>query len=200
MKKTVLFACALAICLPVAVFSQTLDGKIKTAITELENELTNTASLDFEFANPVQALREIKEDVRKSGGTFEGNNSEGFYVLHNEKVTYKVQGKILTLFTRLPPEAISRSATRGISSPLKIDLTMPRSKIPQQITLTGDKIKQAGGIFSGDVSGGRFEVQKPVEIIGNYQVANESVTVLITQYPSLFAGTIKSKIKEYFGE
>jgi hypothetical protein len=31
-------------------------------------------------------------------------------------------------------------------------------------------------------------------------VANENVTVLITKYPSLFAGTIKSKIKEYFSE
>jgi hypothetical protein len=155
---------------------------------------------DFEFANPIQALQEIAGDVRKNGGTFEGNSGEGFYVLNNEKVNYNVQGKLVTLLTRLPPEAVSRSVTRGVSAPLQIDLTMPRSRIPQQITLTGDKIKQAGGVFSGNVSGGRFEVQKPVEIIGNYQIANESVTVLITKYPSLFAGTIKSKIKEYFSE
>jgi hypothetical protein len=155
---------------------------------------------DFEFANPIQALREIADDVRKNSGTFDGNNSEGFYVLNNEKITYKVSGSIIKHLTRLPPEAASRSATRGFASPLKIDLTMPRSRIPQQITLTGDKIKKTGGIFTGDVSGGKFEVQKPVEITGNYQVANENVTILITKYPSLFAGTIKSKIKEYFSE
>jgi hypothetical protein len=127
-------------------------------------------------------------------------NSEGFYIINNQRVNYRVQGKVITLITRLPPEALSRSATRGIAQPLKIDLSMPASSIPRQIALTGSKIRDTGGIFTGDIRGGSFEVNKPVEIVGNYQVANENVTVLITKYPSLFAGTIKSKIKEYFSE
>jgi hypothetical protein len=155
---------------------------------------------DFEFTDPVLALREIAEDVRKKGGSFEGGNSEGFYVINNERVNYKVHSKGITLSTRLPPEAASRSLSRGMAAPLQIDLAIPRTSIPGQIASTGDKIKQAGGVFSGDTRGGNFAVRKPVEIAGNYQVANENVTVLITKYPALFAGTIKSKIKEYFSE
>jgi hypothetical protein len=155
---------------------------------------------DFEFADPVQALRELADDVRKSGGTFEGDDREGFFVLNNETVHYSVRDKLIALLTRLPPETLSHSAARGVSQPLKIDLTLPRSSIPTQIESTGSKIKDSGGIFTGDTSGGTFAVQKPVEITGNYQVANENITVLITKYPSLFAGTIKSKIKDYFSE
>ncbi|MDR1507576.1 MAG: DUF4384 domain-containing protein [Treponema sp.] len=155
---------------------------------------------DFEFDDPARALREIAEDVRQRGGRFEGNDREGFYVINNGRVSYTVQGTVITLITRLPPEAASRLLTRGPASPLQVDLAIPRASIPGQIASTGDKIKQAGGVFSGDVRGGNFAVQKPVEIAGNYRVANENVTVLITKYPSLFAGTIKSKIKEYFSE
>jgi len=152
----------------------------------------------FEFVNPIQALQEIAEDVKQRGGTFEGNNSEGFYIINNERVNYEVHGSLITLLTRLSPESASRSVARGATAPLRIDLTMPRSSIPQQIELTGDKIKEAGGVFTGDITGGNFEVQKPVEVIGNYQVLNENITVSITKYPALFAGIIKSKIKEYF--
>jgi hypothetical protein len=155
---------------------------------------------DFEFDDPIRALGEMAEEVRYKGGRFEGGNDEGFYVINNERVNYRVQGTIITLITRLPPEAVSRSLTRGLAAALQIDLAIPRTSIPGQIAATGDKIKQAGGVFSGDIRGGNFAVQKPVEIVGNYRVANEQVTVLITKYPSLFAGTIKSKIKEYFSE
>jgi hypothetical protein len=155
---------------------------------------------DFEFANPLQSLAETAGEVRKNGGTFEGNNSEGFFTAGSEKVNYRVQGNIITLITRLPPEAVSHSAARGVNPPLQIDLSIPNSSIPKQIALTGSKIKDTGGIFTGDINGGRFEVKRPVEIIGNYQIAHENVTVLITTYPALFAGTIKSKIKEYFSE
>jgi hypothetical protein len=155
---------------------------------------------DFEFANPVQALQETADEVRKNGGTFEGNEREGFFILDDEKVNYRVQGSIITFITRLPPEAVSRSVTRGVTQPLKIDLSIPNSSIPRQIALTGSKIRDTGGIFTGDINGGLFEVKKPVEITGNYHVAHENVTVLITKYPALFAGVIKSKIKEYFSE
>jgi hypothetical protein len=155
---------------------------------------------DFEFADPAEALRELAEDVRQRGGTFEGNHREGFYSINNERVDYRAQDKGITLITRLPPQAVSRSLTRGLAAPLQVDLAIPRASIPEQIASTGDKIKQAGGVFSGDIRGGNFAVQKPVEITGNYQVANENVTVLITKYPSLFAGVIKSKIKDYFSK
>jgi hypothetical protein len=155
---------------------------------------------EFEFDDPARALGEIAEDVRQRGGNFEGDGREGFYTVNNERVNYRVRGSVITLITRLPPEAVSRSLTRGMAAPLQIDLAIPRTSIPGQIASTGDKIKQPGGVFAGDIQGGNFTVRKPMEIAGNYQVANEQVTVLITKYPSLFAGTIKSKIKEYFSE
>jgi hypothetical protein len=155
---------------------------------------------DFEFADPVRALREIAEYVRQKGGIFEGDDNEGFYVLNNGRVDYRVHEHGVTLITRLPPEAASRSLARGMAAPLQIDLAIPRANMPGQIASTGDKIKQAGGVFSGDTRSGNFAVQKPVEIAGNYQAANGNVTVLITTYPSLFAGIIKSKIKDYFSE
>jgi hypothetical protein len=155
---------------------------------------------DFEFADPAHALQETAEELRKNGGTFEGNDREGFFIVDGEKVDYRVQGGIITLITRLPPEAVPRSVTRSLNPPLQIDLSMPSSSIARQIAITGSKIRDTGGIFTGDENGGLFEVKNPVEITGNYQAAHENVTVLITKYPALFAGVIKSKIKEYFSE
>jgi hypothetical protein len=155
---------------------------------------------DFEFGDPARALAEAAEDARQRGGSFEGDNSEGFYVIDGGRASYKVNGNVITLITRLPPEAASRPLARGMAAPLQIDLAIARASMPGQIASTGEKIKQAGGVFAGDIRGGNFAVRKPVEIAGNYRVAGERVTVLITKYPSLFAGAIKSKIREYFSE
>jgi len=171
-----------------------------TAQKSVSFSILSRCHTDFEFENVALALQDIAEYVRQKGGTFEGDNNEGFYVINNERITYQVNARVITLYTRFPPETVQTSTTRGVSAPLQIDLAMSRSSIPRQIAQTGDKITQAGGSFTGDTKGGNFAVQKPVEVIGTYRVANENVTVSITKYPSLFAGTIKSKIKEYFSE
>ena len=97
---------------------------------------------DFEFSNPSGVLREIADYVRQKGGGVEGDDNEGFYTIDNERVNYKVHGNGITLITRLPPQALSRSLTRGMAAPLQIDLAIPRTSIPGQIASTGDKMNR----------------------------------------------------------
>jgi len=177
--------------------AQTGEGAASYTITILKpNE-------EYEYGRPenmaatVQAMR---SDALKQGGTFEGNETSGYSVVNNVRVSYRVPSNapdtVQFAFYNLENVSGGKSAkrqTRG--SNYNFSFEKPEN-IAQTIQMVRNGIEGKGGTFTGNEQQGSFKARG---ISGQYRIS-KLVNVTITDKPFLIPNSlIEREVKNYFG-
>jgi hypothetical protein len=157
---------------------------------------------EYEYGRPdnmsttIQAMR---NDAIQQGGTFEGNETSGFSVIENVRVSYRIpRDKPDTIqFAIYNLDNLSRGrrsvARKGAGHTFSFEKP---ENITQTIQMVRIGIEDKGGSFRGNEQQGNF---KASGIEGQY-IVSEKVNVTITDKPVLVPNSlIEKEVKNYFG-
>ncbi|MDR2970815.1 MAG: DUF4384 domain-containing protein [Bacteroidales bacterium] len=159
---------------------------------------------EFEYERP-EDMREmfeaIRDDALSQGGTFEGNETSGFYVTNGIRGSYRVPretpNRVQFTLYYLDNYTGGRNAgvrTRGAG--FTFSFSKPEN-ISQAVQSVRSGIVSNGGTFSGNNQQGNFQASG---ITGQYRVA-DMVNVTITEKPFLVPNSlIEREVKGFFGE
>jgi hypothetical protein len=195
-----------------AVRGQTRGGDLESPITfSGEGEARYTINIlrpheEYSYVVPEnirEAYQAISAEVQQKGGTLEGNETSGFYIIDNVRTSYRIprdapdtiQFAIYYLdnFTR---GKSSRVTTRGAGSGFNFNIPRP-GNITQTIHQVKSGIEGSGGRFSGNEQQGNFQAKG---ITGQYRVADD-VNVTITDKPFVIPNSmIEREVRSYFSE
>jgi len=150
--------------------------------------------------NMTETVQAMRSDALKQGGTFEGNETSGFSVVNNVRVSYRVQSNaqdtIQFAFYNLGNISGNRRTNaqkRGAN--FNFSFEKPEN-ITQTIQMVKNGIERKGGVFDGNEQQGSF---KASGITGQYRIT-KLVNVTITDKPILIPNSlIEREIINYFG-
>jgi hypothetical protein len=149
--------------------------------------------------NMSEAVHEMRSDIVRQGGFFEGNELSGCGILNGFRCSYRIprdapdtlQFAVYNLDTYIgDPTAPTR--TRGAG--FEFSFEKP-GDMNQALLKARSGIEGKGGVFSGDDQQGSFQAQG---VAGNYRVS-DVVNVIITEKPAMVPTSIIVRgVKNYF--
>jgi hypothetical protein len=158
---------------------------------------------EYEYTRPsdmTAAVQAMRNDALRQGGTFDGNETSGFYILNNVRGSYRLPrnapDKIQFAFYNLESFSDGKNAvvrTRGAGYNFSFEKPV---NITQTIRTVRSGIEGKGGTFTGNEQQGSF---KASGITGQYLIT-ELVNVTITDKPVIVPNSlIEREVKNYFG-
>jgi hypothetical protein len=158
---------------------------------------------EYEYARPEnmrEMVENLRNDVLRQGGTFEGNETSGVYIVNNIRGSYRIPretpDRIQFAIYYLDNFTGGRNAgvqTRGRG--FNFSFTRP-ADMRQAVQSVRLGIEENGGTFSGNEQQGNFRASG---ITGQYRVA-DMVNVTITEKPFVVPNAlIEREVRNFFG-
>jgi hypothetical protein len=152
-----------------------------------------------------ETLKQIKDEAKKDGASFSGNDKEGKLSIDGLELTYTVQGGVMNIAVRYPLEknyttaAASSVTSRGSGSGYAFTMNKP-ANMGAAIQKARTEIEKKKGTFTGNELGGEFRVSAlGAKLSGKYAVSG-NITVTIEEKPGFLGEkTIESQVKQTFG-
>ena len=158
---------------------------------------------EYEYGKPENMallVQNMRNEALQQGGTFEGNETSGFSVVNNVRISYRVPrdspNTIQFALYNLDNFTGGRNA-RGQKRNTGYNFSFEKPlNIAVAIKTLQTQIESKGGVFNGNEQQGSFKANG---IAGQYRVTN-LVSVTITEKPVLVPNSlIEREVKNYFG-
>ena len=179
-------------------FSDQIEGEAEYIISILKPHE------EYEYGKPenlMEMLNAIHNDAISQGGTFEGNEISGVYVVNNIRGSYRIPRNTPEniQFAIYNLDAFTSGAQAGVQTRgagFTFSFSKPRN-ITQAINTVKTGIEEKGGTFTGNEHQGSF---KASGITGQYNVS-DIVNITITEKPFMLPNSlIEREVKIFFGE
>jgi hypothetical protein len=175
---------------PLVQTAKTGESEARYTITILKPDEEYEYTLPENMAEIIQTMR---RDALAAGGTFEGNERSGFYILNSVRGSYLVASDTIQFAFYILDEKNAGVQARG--STYNFSFTKPQN-IAQAVQTVRSGIESKGGMFSGNDQQGNFKAEG---IAGQYNVS-DYVNVTITEKPFIIPNSlIEKEIKNFFG-
>ena len=158
---------------------------------------------EYEYGKPEnmrEMIDSISNDAKRQGGTFEGNETSGVYIVNNIRGSYRISRETpdIIQFVSYNLDNFSdgrRAGTRTRGGGFSFSIARP-GNIAQAIHSVKAGIEDSGGKFTGNEQQGDFNAKG---IIGRYRVG-DVVNVTITEKPFMIPNSvIEREVRNYFG-
>jgi len=145
-------------------------------------------------ANMTETIQNIRAEVVRHGGTFNGNEQGGAFYYTGVIGNYWVAGNMFTINMRRTGNQLTTQITRGSGTGYRFAIDMPKN-MAQAVQAVRAGIEGKGGNFSGNEQQGNFRASG---IAGQYNVADR-VNITISDKPTLIPNSlIEKEVRSYF--
>ncbi|MCL2211011.1 MAG: DUF4384 domain-containing protein [Treponema sp.] len=186
-----------------------LEAGTKPNVTISENEVIYTITIlkpheEYIYIKPENMkdlVDFIRNDAVRQNGTFEGNETSGFYIVNGIRGSYRIPREApneihFTYYFLDNYTGGERAGIRTRGGGFNFSFAKP-GNIEQAIHTVKKGIEGKGGTFAGNEQRGTFKV---IGIEGQYNVANV-VNVNIMEKPFFIQNSmIEKEVKNFFGE
>jgi len=159
---------------------------------------------EYEYGRPEnmsEMVQTLRNDVRRQGGDFEGNETSGVYTVNNIRGSYRVPrnapDKIqFAIYNMDNFSGGTRTGAQTRGAGFTFSFNRP-GNIAQAINTVRTGIVEKGGTFTGNEQQGNFSASG---ITGQYRVS-DMISVTITDKPFIIPNSlIEKEVKTFFGE